>query len=144
MNQRTKDKIDLVALQESGHPRLSADAVLSINAKDAEGPNEEEQEEIARTMEAARKYFRMFAEPMKKDGATGMMIGGVLCIGCGEVLNGFMGTFQYGIVHGEGTCSNCGYPCRTHHYIKDEDGEELLSLTGYLLQYHPDELKETA
>src|SRR5688572_28415416 len=44
------------------------------------------------------------------------------CIQCGKRLTGGMleaalglATFEWGYVHGEGHCSNCGYPARAYH-----------------------------
>lgn len=50
--------------------------------------------------------------------------------------------FEWGLVHGEGHCSNCHYPARAYHRPKGKDGEELFSLTGMFLQYMPDAEKE--
>jgi hypothetical protein len=66
------------------------------------------------------------------------------CICCGEkqggdMIAGLLGTakFRWGLAHGEGFCSACGYPGRALHYIgKGEDEMRL----NFILQYHPDEL----
>jgi hypothetical protein len=61
------------------------------------------------------------------------------CVNCGLTLGGLVGRFTYGICHGEGYCSECGYPGRANHY----NFGPIDSLT-FILQYHPDglELKE--
>lgn len=65
------------------------------------------------------------------------------CICCGSklgakdivdsLLSGAM--FRWGLAHGEGNCSKCGYPARAHHRIGD-----WFTLQNYILQYHPSEL----
>jgi hypothetical protein len=80
-------------------------------------------------------YFASFAKPTD-DGS---------CIKCGLVQGGLMaaimGGFEYGLAHGEGRCSKCGWPGRANHYFKDKDGKELGSLR-IILQYHPDLVAE--
>lgn len=56
---------------------------------------------------------------------------------CGQSLGGLLGSFNYGIVHGEGRCGECSWPARADHYIKDEVGEDLLYLNA-VFPYHPD------
>ena len=58
------------------------------------------------------------------------------CILCGKQLGGLMGTFTWGLVHGEGFCGNCKWPARGKHIIADTDGSELGTL-NMILQYHP-------
>jgi hypothetical protein len=70
--------------------------------------------------------------------------GGVHCVGCGSLLTGglsglLLGTFDWGIVHGEGYCRECHYPVRMYHYLPDALGEERR--INYPLQPHPDDLK---
>ena len=59
---------------------------------------------------------------------------GFPCRGCGMSLSGLLGTFTWGIVHGEGYCSHCLMPVRMYHRIMDGD-EEVMSFT-LPLQYH--------
>ena len=56
------------------------------------------------------------------------------CISCDCVLSGLFGTFEWGIAHGEGYCSKCGYPARAFHKI-DEPGWKMTF--SNILQYHP-------
>lgn len=90
-----------------------------------------------------RLYLSHFLPPRHgKDGIT--------CIGCGSYLNrkdpimGVMGvlmgaTFTWGLAHGWGFCSNCGYPTVAYHYITFEGGiEERLVM---ILQSHPDSVQ---
>lgn len=53
------------------------------------------------------------------------------CLKCGSLYAGFTWSIQ----HGEGHCSECGWPARAYHFITDETGAECrLVMT---LQYHP-------
>jgi hypothetical protein len=76
-------------------------------------------------------YFSIFLIP------RGSKQGQYMCAGCGAPLTGFLGVFQWGIRHGEGFCSDCGYPTRMYHVLKDHKGEYQLAMP---LQYHPDEI----
>lgn len=38
------------------------------------------------------------------------------CVDCGMELGGLLGMFQWGIVHGQGECSRCGFPYVYYHY----------------------------
>ncbi len=38
------------------------------------------------------------------------------CVDCGMKLGGLLGMFTWGIVHGLGECSNCGFPYVYYHY----------------------------
>ena len=68
------------------------------------------------------------------------------CICCGEpqgarnLADVVLGTarFKWGLAHGEGRCSECGYPARAIHYIGKGDDE--IVMRNVLLQYHPDGL----
>jgi hypothetical protein len=62
------------------------------------------------------------------------------CLCCGTSLRcplgmGIFGGFEWGMVHGEGHCSHCGYPMRGHHRVKD-----LGKIDNLFLPYHPSEL----
>lgn len=80
-----------------------------------------------------REYFAQFsARPSDKTE-------GVYC-GNGHRLDGMLfGSFRWGIQHGHGSCSDCGWPVVAHHFIfRDKDGvkEELMSLRFYPLPVH--------
>lgn len=80
-------------------------------------------------------YFRDFAVPLIDDDEHQS------CHNCGVRLNGLLGQFTWGIVNGEGTCANCGWPCRAYHRPKDEDGELIFNRTfEMILQYHPEDV----
>jgi hypothetical protein len=68
-------------------------------------------------------YFKHFVNPE-----------GFECIRCGKNLTG---TFRWGLTHGVGACSNCGYPARAYH--RDVGPIKFLNI---ILQYHPEELEE--
>jgi hypothetical protein len=67
------------------------------------------------------------------------------CPGCGaqlaseSLLDSAIGaaTFTWGLAHGEGFCSKCGYPARGHHNIP-----KIGRLTNLVLAYHPDTLTQ--
>lgn len=59
------------------------------------------------------------------------------CIKCGDSLGGFLGMWEWGLAYGEGRCSNCGYPGRACHDIKD-----WATMNNIILQYHPKNLEE--
>lgn len=82
-------------------------------------------------VDACNKYLRDFA--------------GTICPKCGSKLGGFLGSFTWGIVHGEGICTGgltgekCGWPARGYHDIKDDQGEAIFEQRlPIALAYHPD------
>lgn len=98
-------------------------------------------------------YFEAFAAPDMGTGEDGKpTILAVPCPGCGENLTpGLVGSlmgkpqFVWGIAHGEGRCSGCGWPARAHHFVKPVDGgEDLLTLYNVVLAYHPDFVERRA
>jgi hypothetical protein len=113
----------ILALQARGLPHLRATNIL---ASDGNG----DPAVVAELMNKADLYCNAFALPTGK------------CICCGEQLTGgkdilnFLGTFTWDIAHGEGYCGKCHYPARAIHRI---DGVGTLS--GFILQYHPSQLK---
>lgn len=46
--------------------------------------------------------------------------------------------FQWGLAHGSGYCTQCGFPVAMYHYITDSDGKKHRLEIG--LQPHPDYL----
>lgn len=81
---------------------------------------------------ALESYLAPFANP-KRDGKFS-------CINCSA-----LGVaYRWGLVHGEGTCSGCGWPARGIHYIKREDGTELCTLRNLFLPYHPDQVERAS
>jgi hypothetical protein len=54
-----------------------------------------------------------------EDGKEVAGAGGCPC--CLAELGGFLGAFQWGLVHGEGTCSRCGWPVTAYHYLYLDD-----------------------
>lgn len=76
------------------------------------------------------EYLKPFAAPIYPDGVPPAEddfagLRGPQCLKCKKPLSGLLGTFQWGIAHGEGRCANCGWPARAYHYIKLSDGTEL-------------------
>lgn len=86
--------------------------------------------------DALEGYFAQFAAPRVGDG-DGFMFGKWKC-SCGRPLGGLVGTFTWGMAHGEGCCSECSRPARGKHYIKDAEGKEFFACDLVLL-YHCDE-----
>lgn len=109
-------------LQAAGLPRMTWRDVLEVK----EGGSLSAEEDMA--MEA---YFRQF---VKADG----------CVCCGkqqggDIIASLIGNayFRWGIAHGEGFCSNCGYPARAYHFNVGP-----IKRLPIILQYHPEDLKE--
>lgn len=83
-------------------------------------------------VEEAQPYFDHFLA-VRKD-----------CVSCGLALTGWLGSFVWGLAHGEGYCSSCSYPCRALHVIQTPT-TGTITLRNLVLQYHPNDivLKET-
>lgn len=87
---------------------------------------------------ALDRYFSQFAAPARNEE------GKRVCINCGGVLDGFMHAlgvgvaFQWDLAHGEARCSGCGWPARGMHYVKDDGGDEILTIRDFFLEYHPE------
>jgi len=55
------------------------------------------------------------------------------------MMSTIMGTgFEWGLGHGEGQCRNCHWPETLYHFVKDKGGNDVITIRGFLLQYHPD------
>lgn len=84
------------------------------------------------------EYLSAFAAPAKD--ADGKPV----CFHCGGKLDSFMNligagvAWQWGMAHGEAFCSGCQWPARGHHFIKDADGKELLTLHNVFMAYMPE------
>lgn len=64
------------------------------------------------------------------------------CVKCGTTLGGLFGSFRWGIAHGQGECSRCGWPAIAYHFLEDETGKE--HRFELLLQLHPDDVSKKA
>jgi hypothetical protein len=106
----------------------------SLRDLQAEGLPHCQIEDVMKVTEGQDKELALIAEHLHK------FVPPQNCISCDAQLEGFFGCFEWGLVHGEGHCTECGYPARAYHRINDDKGE-MLSFT-YVLQYHPDSLKE--
>ena len=92
-----------------------------------------------KTIRALDRYFEHFVAVEIEEGADGKReFKSQKCVGCGEILTGLFGTWRWALVHGEGQCGKCGWPSYGHHFIKGEDGKDLVTLRGLILQCHPD------
>jgi hypothetical protein len=90
-------------------------------------------------VEDLRAYFHHFAKPSGDDHP---------CLRCGKPLMGGLsafllndGGFEWGLVHGQGHCRCCGWPATAHHFIKDRNGEDLMTVRNMVLQVHPDDIE---
>lgn len=82
-------------------------------------------------VEALNEYLKMFAATRDKDGY-------MHCHNCGENLDGLLGSFRWGMAHGEGFCSNCKWPAVGLHY-PEKDGEKMFNRAWKVcLSVHPD------
>lgn len=82
--------------------------------------------------EKIEEYLEPFEAPGTVEGEGNFLTGSLLC-DCGSALDGYLGSFTYDIFHGEGHCTQCGRPIRANHYIKDDDGKDLVSFNLLLL-----------
>lgn len=120
----------LEVLQKEDLPRATCDTVgIELSGRD---------EGIGRRV--FDKYFRIFVCPKSTAVEDQGILGSQRCISCDSRLDGLIGTFEWGLAHGEGTCVECGWPARGVHQIKDEDGEDFAVLRNSILQYHPTEV----
>ena len=116
------DRAALAELQSRDVPRVRAtDYFSKPDAADAAG-DAVAVEELARW----DAYLAQFAKLTDAE-----------CLCCGTSLRcplgvGVFGGFEWGLVHGEGRCSTCGYPMRGHHEV-----EGLGSIRNLFLPYHP-------
>lgn len=119
------DRTQLDRLKAANLPKMQAKDIADIKEP---GP------EAEAAMKRLGDYLQAFVAPGDKG----------QCVCCGEqqggdMVAGLMGTakFRWGLAHGEGFCSACGYPGRALHYIGKGEDEMRLNL---ILQYHPDGL----
>lgn len=95
--------------------------------RDVEVSPEQDHEINAAVLAYLRDNAERFVSPHGLDGG---------CVGCGRKIGL---TFTWGIVHGRGRCSNCGWPARLYHYVEVEGRERDVRWVG-MLQYHPDQM----
>lgn len=88
-------------------------------------------------IDSINKYLSVFAKPINLE-KKGFVSGSCKCLQCESVLDGVIGSFTWGLTHGEGVCSKCGWPCRAYHRPEDENGELFTTAIEKILQYHPD------
>ena len=94
-------------------------------------------QDAQKVTDIVNNYLKDFAKPKKSDAADNLIQGNTKCLMCDAILGGVLGSFRWGIAHGEGICSNCGYPCRAYHRPQ-LDGEDMFDRAiPIILQYHP-------
>lgn len=102
------------------------------------------EEETRVLVDCLDEYFKQFAAPTV-EGKGNALIGSQRCLECDTALSGALGSFQWGLAHGEGQCGCCGWPSRAYHRPKDQDGEEIFDRAlQIILQYHPDHVSPKA
>jgi hypothetical protein len=91
-------------------------------------------------------YLSHFAA-IKRD-EKGEIIKNNPCLRCHEALSGDLttqlfgrGGFTWGLAHGSGFCKNCGWPATLYHFIKDRNGEDIVTIRHVVLQIHPDDVE---
>jgi len=89
---------------------------------------------------AINAYLSEFAKPVPtlNPGSSGWLFGKHACLNCGKTLDGACGSFRWGIMSGEGTCSNCRWPARAQHWPLYEGKQIFGQALEVILQYHPD------
>lgn len=117
----------LAIMQSENYPTLLVENIMQIELKK---DTPEAIDEKENTTKIIQEYLNQFANTNGK------------CPCCNRDLGGILGTFRWGIVHGEGECGDCGYPVRGHHVIKNEEGETFLTFQNYMMPYHPNGLSE--
>ena len=123
MSEQTQDTAENVSV-----PRCMAKDI-GITAADSSP-------EAAAIVAKIDKYLSSFAAPNpRRPLAVGMVFGSATCPNCDSQLDGMMGCFQWGMVHGEGNCTHegCGWPCRAKHEIPDVFARPV----EMVLAYHP-------
>lgn len=126
-------KFDLQSLKDQNLPVATREGLGIDIAIHTKSPELHEAAEKTRAEKFAiiNNYLKNFTYQEGKCPGCGNK-----CPGCGNKLGGFLGTFRWGLAHGEGGCSECGYPCRGHHRIDDE-----ISFEHFVLPYHPNVLQ---
>lgn len=119
-------KLTLQELKDKHLPHCECNDVFKISLG-VDG----KQENLSKAIADINQYLSVFAKPTMDDKGI------AFCLCCGEPLNGLLGSFEYGIAHGEGSCAVCGWPARANHY----DFGVISAFRG-ILQYHPDEVND--
>lgn len=131
--------LDLDELRARGLPRLDHSFIKMENVGETNEERAKAETAASKLRAALDQYLRIFIKPESK-GADNLVTGSQKCVGCGAALDGLFGTFQWGLAHGEGACSGCGYPCRAYHRVMDGGAEPIMTFQ-FVLQYHPEELR---
>ena len=79
-------------------------------------------------------YLRHYAKPKVDD--AGVVRQGQPCVACDA-----QHSFTWGLVHGQGFCTGCGWPGTLYHFVNDKEGKEVATMRGALLWAHPTEIE---
>ena len=115
-------KQELQRLQDAKLPRMDWREIVTVK----EGEKLSEADE-----KALSEYFAHFVKP-----------GPCICCssrqGSKDLMDAFLGggKFRWGLAHGEGNCTECGWPARAYH--RNVGPIEFVQV---ILQFHPDELR---
>lgn len=111
-----------------------------------------------RLIQIMRDYLANFCAPIRETRqSNGEEIHEEFCPACGEKFSGLLASLgfgvgiEWGIAHGEGHCSGCGWPYRALHRIYDPEEwqsyeaapddakapEPLATISNMFLAYHP-------
>lgn len=113
----------LAELQAKNLPVADCELIgLVLKAKEGCEVTPEVQADIDEIKKNVNEYLTKFLPPG-------------ICPGCDSKLGGMLGTFMWGLAHGEGYCSSCNYPCRGSHDLPD-------IAFAMLLPYHPSVLEQ--
>jgi hypothetical protein len=131
MQAKNLPSLDWRTMMKSSEPGKTVEEVVREDAA-AEGKNPDE------VIAALDAYFAPFTP----------MVDGSKCVGCdktqgGDIFEAALGLacFTWGLAHGEGYCSNCGWPARGYHYKMPWPFPQSERPVGLILQYHPSALK---
>ncbi len=115
----TPERLAKLKAADLARPSLEMLPFQIDEAKTAEATRDE-------LVAALESYLVPFAAPPHDDK------GRQTCLCCETVICGLLGTFTWGLVNGEGSCQNCGWPHRAYHRV-----EGWVTFTR-ILPYHPD------
>jgi len=92
--------------------------------------SEESREKLsAESINAMSEYLTGFHDPVFRDNSD-EETATILCVKCGShlysggLMDAMFSTFSWGIVHGDGFCTKCGWNYRMYHTVKCGEKED--------------------